>query len=51
MLVNLKDKIVAELKDLGLKTSDLGLTSDIGLRTVAEVGRQISGVGGWQEVV
>ena len=32
-------------KDLGLKTSDLGLTSDIGLRTVVEVGSLASGVG------
>ena len=31
-------------KDLGLKTSDLGLTSDIGLRTVVEVGSLVSGV-------
>ena len=38
-------------KDLGLKTSDLGLTSDTRLRTVAEVGGQVSGVGGWQQVV
>ena len=33
-------------KDLGLKTSDLGLTSDIGLRTIAEVGSLVSGVSG-----
>ena len=31
-------------KDLGLKTSDLGLTSDIGPRTIVEVGSLVSGV-------
>ena len=46
MPVNLSGEIGAGEKDLGLKTSDLGLTSDIGLRTIVEVGSLISGVSG-----
>ena len=42
MLVNVSGEIGAGEKDLGLKTSDLGLTSDIRLRTIAEVGGQVS---------
>ena len=49
--MSLNGEIGAGEKDLGLKTSDLGMTSDIGLLTIAEVGRQVSGVGVWQQVV
>ena len=49
--MSLSGEIGAGEKDLGLKTSDLGMTSDIGLLTIAEVGRQVSGVGVWQQVV
>ena len=48
--VNLKGEIDAGEKDLRPRTSDLGQTLDTRLRTVAEVGSQILGVGGWQEV-
>ena len=44
--MNLHGEIGAGENDLGLKTSDSGLTSDFGLRTVVEVGSLVSGVGG-----
>ena len=43
--VNLKGEIGAGEKDIGLKTSDLGLTSAAGLRMAGEAGAQVSSVG------
>ena len=45
MPVSLNGEIDAGEKDLGLKTSDLGLTSAAGLRKACEAATQASGVG------